>query len=108
MDIRGAIFKVDNDDDEAWAEEVASVSGSARGRTLTRDSDSVEDRRKNFRSATYAYSSDRTTIEDMADRYFRHRLLVFENCFCWNETGKLEKRFRAYFNLEPAHSVIPN
>jgi len=67
MDIRGAIFKVDNDDDEVGAEDVASVSGSARGRTLTRDSDSVEDRRKNFRSATYAYSSDRTTIEDMAD-----------------------------------------
>ncbi len=57
MDIRGAVVvKTDEDEDD----------NNDNNESNSRNEDVLQ-RRKNFRSETFAYSSDRTTIEDMAD-----------------------------------------
>ena len=60
MDVRGAVYKGDEDEED-------DVLGGGPVPARTRAHDCVEQRRRNFRSATFNYSSDRTTIEDMAD-----------------------------------------
>ncbi len=61
MDVRGAVFK-SQDEDEEEEEEFPEHPVSSR-----KSDDQLLQRRINFRSETFAYSSDRTTIEDMAD-----------------------------------------
>jgi hypothetical protein len=60
MDVHGAVFKSEEDEED-------DVVGGGPVSSRSRDSDAVDERRRNFRSSTFAYSSDRTTIEDMAD-----------------------------------------
>ena len=63
MDVRGAVFKSDEEEeeDEQFSEDPVS------NRKSQDQEDQLLQRRINFRSETFAYSSDRTTIEDMAD-----------------------------------------
>jgi hypothetical protein len=61
MDVRGAVFK-SQDEDQEEEEEFPEHPVSSR-----KSDDQLLQRRINFRSETFAYSSDRTTIEDMAD-----------------------------------------
>ena len=59
MDIRGAVV-VRSEEGEDGDNNDNNDSNNSRN-------EDVLQRRKNFRSETFAYSSDRTTIEDMAD-----------------------------------------
>ena len=76
MDVRGAVYKGEEDEED-------DVLGGGPVPARTRTHDSTEQRRRNFRSATFAYSSDRTTIEDMADHVisrFERYLILLQGC----------------------------
>ena len=63
MDIRGAVAV----EDPSQEEEDNFQMRRDIDDNFQRNEDIVQQRRSNFRSETFAYSSDRTTIEDMAD-----------------------------------------